>query len=287
MATVSSILDSQVVPRKPLLTLRPSSGWSAINFRDTWMFRDLMLSLGGRDLRLRYRQTALGVAWVILQPLMAAGIFTFVFGLVAKLPAGKSGYFMQTYASLLGWNAFFATITKTSGCLLQNAPLVSKVYFPRLVLPLSTVFSTLVDFAIALGLMIVMMPLHHIGFTYGILLIPIWLAMLILMAMGIGLYAAALGVSYRDVQYVIPVLTQLLMYASPVGYTLDAVPARFRTLVMLNPLSGLLEAFRWSLLGTSSSHWMAILYSTLVAFIAFFAGAIAFRRMERKFTDVI
>jgi len=276
-----------LAPAKPYLTIKPTSGWQAINLRELWQFRDLLVTLAQRDVKLRYRQTALGALWVLLQPLMAAGIFSFVFGKVAKLPSDGLPYFVFSYAGLLGWNAFSSTLTKASGCLLQNANLVSKVYFPRLVLPLSVVFSTLIDFAVALGLMAVLMAVYHVVPTAALLLLPVWLALIVLLAVGVGLYAAALTVTYRDVQYVLPVVTQFLLYASPVAYAVSAVPAHLRLVYFVNPLSGLLEAFRWSLLGTGHLDARIVAYSVAVTMLVFVGGALSFKKMERKFADVI
>ena len=274
-------------PAKPYLTIRPTSGWQAINLRELWQFRDLLTTLAQRDVKLRYRQTALGALWVVLQPLMAAGIFSFVFGKVAKLPSDGLPYFIFAFAGLLGWNAFSSTLTKASGCLLQNANLVSKVYFPRLVLPLSVVFSTLIDFAVALALMAVLMVVYHVAPTAALLLLPVWLALIVLLAVGVGLYASALTVSYRDVQYVLPVVTQFLLYASPVAYAVSAVPAHLRLIYFVNPLSGLLEGFRWSLLGVGTLDARIMAYSVVVTLLVFAGGALSFKKMERKFADVI
>jgi len=273
---------------KPYLTIQPTAGWQAINLRELWQFRDLLTTLAQRDVKLRYRQTALGVVWVILQPLLAAGIFSFVFGKVAKLPAPAGiPYLVFSYAGLLAWNAFSSTLTKTSGCLLQNANLVSKVYFPRLALPLSTVFSTLIDFGVALGMMVLLMAVNHVVPGPALLLLPVWLLLTILLAVGVGLYTSALMVSYRDVQYVLPVVTQFLLYASPVAYSAALVPAKYRIVFEVNPLTGLLEAFRWSLLGTAAPAWGAVAYAAGAALLVFVAGAFSFKKMERKFADVI
>lgn len=273
--------------RRPHLTIRPTSGWQAINLGELWQFRDLLTTLAGRDVKLRYRQTALGAIWVVLQPLLAAGIFSFVFGKVAKLPSDGVPYFVFSYAGLLGWNAFNSTVSKAGTSLLGNANLVSKVFFPRLVLPLSTVMSSLIDFSVALAMMAVMLVLFHITPGVGLLLLPVWLVLILLLAVGVGLFTSALAVSYRDVNYVMPVLLQFLMYACPVAYAVSAVPAHLRLFYYLNPLSGLLEAFRWSLLNHGTPPWGLLGYSAVVSIVVFFGGALAFKRMERKFADVI
>ena len=268
--------------------IQPSSGWAALNLKEVWQFRDLLLSLAGRDVKLRYRQTALGALWVVLQPLIAAGVFSLVFGRVAKLPSDGLPYFLFSYAGLLAWNAFSGTLTKSSTCLVGNSQLVSKIYFPRLVLPLSTLCSTLIDFGVALAMMVVLLVVYHITPHLGLLLLPVWLLLILMLALGFGLMAAALTVSYRDVQYVLPVLMQFALYASPIAYALSAVPHSLRPFFFLNPLSGLLEAFRWSLLGTPHHlEWGPVGYSAALAAVVFVAGAFAFKKMERKFADVI
>jgi lipopolysaccharide transport system permease protein len=275
-------------PPTPYLRIRPSSGWAALNLRETWQFRDLLFTLAGRDLKLRYKQTALGVVWVVLQPLLAAGIFAFVFGKVAKLPSDGVPYFVFAFAGLLGWNLFSNILTKASGCLVGNAPLISKVFFPRLVLPLSTVPSVLVDFGIAAVLMAGLLVSHRIAPGWGLLLLPIWVALIAALALGVGLVTAALTVSYRDVQYILPVFTQMLLYASPVAYPASEVPAEWRSAYFLNPLAPLLEGFRWSLFGTTTPPpWGSVGYAAAVAAGVLLWGAFAFKRMERRFADVI
>ena len=280
-------MDSLTAP-KPHLTIQPTAGWQAINLRELWQFRDLLTTLAQRDVKLRYRQTALGVVWVVLQPLISAGIFSFVFGRVAKLPAPHGvPYLVFSYAGMLAWNAFSATLTKTSGCLLQNSNLVSKVYFPRLALPLSTVFSTLIDFSVALMMMVVLMVINHVVPTLAVLLLPVWLLLVMLLAMGVGLYTSALMVSYRDVQFILPVLTQFLLYASPIAYSAALIPAKYKLIFDMNPLTGLLEGFRWSLLGTAHPAWGTVGYAAAVSVVVFVLGAFSFKKMERKFADVI
>lgn len=277
---------------QPHLTIRPGKGWAVLNLRELWQFRDLLTTLAARDVKLRYRQTALGAIWVILQPLLAAGIFSFVFGTVAGLKSENGvPYFVFSYAGLLGWNVFSSTLTKVSVCLVGNAQLVSKVFFPRLVLPLATIFATLVDFGVALLMLIVLMLVYHVAPTLHLLLLPVWLLLALMLAMGIGMYTSALMVSYRDVQYVLPVATQFMLYASPVAYSLAQVTTRvspaLRAFYQLNPLAGLLEGFRWSLIGAGVLSWGNMLYTALFALAAFVGGAYSFKRMERRFADVI
>lgn len=274
-------------PSRPYLTIRPSRGWASLNLADVWTARDLLMALASRDVKLRYKQTALGVAWVVLQPLLAAGIFSFVFGMVAKMPGDGQPYFLFSYAGLLGWNLFNNILSRSSTSLVTNAPLVSKVFFPRLVLPLSTVPSALIDFAVAAGMMTVLMVAYHVVPGPRLLLLPVFAALLVGLSVSIGMITSALMVTYRDVQYIVPVFVQILLYASPVAYAVSAVPARLQTVYYLNPLSPMLDAFRWSLLGTGTPNWSGLGYALVVTVGLLFAGAVSFRRMERRFADVI
>jgi lipopolysaccharide transport system permease protein len=280
---------SSTIIRRPLLTIRASKGFAALNLPEVWQFRELFGGLAYRDVKLRYRQTALGVIWVILQPLLAAGIFSFVFGTVAKMPSeGPWPYFVFSYAGLLAWNAFQSTLNKASSCLVGNANLVSKVYFPRLILPLSIVPSSLIDLGVAAVLMIGLMVKWHINpGIVPLLLLPVWLLVLLMLALGVGLYAAALMVSYRDVQFILPVAVQFLLYGSPITYSISKVPAQYLNYYMLNPLAELMVAFRWSLLGSAAPDPRWVAYSCVISLLVFVVGAVTFKRMERSFADVI
>jgi lipopolysaccharide transport system permease protein len=284
-ATAVAVSDAA---ERPHLTIRASKGWVTLNLKELWQFRDLLGSLAGRDLKLRYKQTALGVIWVILGPLMAAGVFSFVFGTVAKMPSGKVPYFVLAFAGLLGWSFFSAILTKTSGCLVANTHLISKIYFPRLILPLSNIGSALVDFGVSLCMMGVLLAINRVAPSpMGLLLFPIWMVILAAIAMGLGLCTASLTVFYRDVQYILPVFTQILMYASPVAYSLAPVPQRAQWVFSLNPLVPPLEAIRASLIGTPFPTAQSLVMSGVAAAVLFFGGLCAFKYMERKFADAI
>ena len=272
---------------RPLLTIRAPRGWTAVNWREIWNFRDLLVTLASRDLKIRYKQTALGVIWVILQPLMAAGVFSFVFGLVAGLPSNGTPYLVFSFAGLLGWSFFSNVLNKISGCLVGNAQLISKVFFPRLVLPLSGLGSCFVDLAVSLGMMALMLVVYRIVPSATLLLFPVSLVILTALATGIGLWAAALMVSYRDVGYILPVMLNILLYASPVAYSVAAVPARRRWVYELNPLTPPLEAMRAGLLGLPFAEREELAISGLVAAVLVTVGLYAFKHMERRFADVI
>jgi lipopolysaccharide transport system permease protein len=241
-----------------------------------------------RDITLRYRQTALGVTWVVLQPLLGAGILAFVFGNVAGLPAPAGiPYFLFSLVGMVGWTAFSQIATRASNSLVGNTQLVQKVFFPRLLLPLSTVLSTLVDVGVSLGLVAVLVVVNNITPGLGLVTLPLWLALFLAVGLGVGLGASALMVRFRDVQYVLPVAVQLLLFLSPVAYSLAKVPASARTLYELNPLAGLLEGFRWSVLGTPAPSVGLTLYSGASSLLLLLIGLLVFHRMERGFADVI
>lgn len=273
--------------RVPLVRIRPPTWWTSLGVQEILQFRDLLVSLAARDIKLRYKQTLLGVAWVVLQPLLAAGIFTFVFGLIAKLPSDGVPYFLFSFAGMLGWNLFSNILTRAGTCLVINANLISKIFFPRLILPLSCLGSSIVDFAVSCGMMALLMLCYRVAPGRAIFLLPLWLLLLSAAALGIGLWTAALSVSYRDVQYVLPVFVQCLLLSSPIPYGASAVPKKLLMFYYLNPLSAPLEACRWSLLGTAPPPLKWLIYSATlsVAFLIF--ALLAFKRMERKFADVI
>ena len=267
--------------------IEPPRAWEGLGLRACGEHRDLLAAFAVRDLRLRYRQTALGIAWVVLQPLLGAGLFAFVFGKVAGLSSHGVPYFVCSFAGLLGWTLFANVITKAGTVMIQNAGVITKIYFPRILLPLSAMLSSLVDFAVGLGVMAILLAVAHIGLAPRILLFPAWIAMLLVLALGCGLIAGALGVKYRDVPYIMPVLIQFLTYGSPVGYGMMDVPARLQRWLWLNPLSAPLEACRWSLLGVGKLNAHALAYSAVVALAALGIGAWLFNWMETSFADVI
>ena len=270
-----------------LVVIRPAGSWARVDVRELWEFRDLFLTLAARDLKVRYRQTALGVIWVVAQPLMASLIFAVVFGRVARLPSAGIPYLIFAYAGFLAWNLFNGVVTRAASCLAGNVHLISKVYFPRLVLPLSSTVAVLVDFTVALAVMAVLLVLYHMPVRVTLLLLPAGVGLVLLLAVGVGLSAAALSVRFRDVGHVLPVGLQLLMYASPVAYAVELVPPSLRPFFLLNPLSGALEAFRWSILGTSRPHAFLLVWSALASVACFLAGLVLFRRAERNIVDVI
>jgi lipopolysaccharide transport system permease protein len=270
-----------------VVIIRPHTRWFQIEFGQLWRFRDLLFALAWRDIRLRYRQTLLGVVWVILQPLLGALIFAVVFGIIAKMPSGGTPYIAISYSGLIGWTLFSTTLTRIGTCLVANAELIRKVYFPRLLLPLGIVPCTLIDFVFSAIFMALIMIIYGILPGWGLVLFPVCALILIGMAVGIGMIAGSLAVQYRDVGYILPLFVQLLMFASPVGYSASAVPAYLKHFYDLNPLVAPIEIMRWSLIGVGHPNFGNLGYSVAVTVALMALGLVVFKLTERKFADVI
>ena len=289
--TKTPVAETVSAPPAPTICIRPPKRWQAIDFKELWAFRDLGFAFAIRDVKLRYKQTVLGAAWVVLQPLMGAGIFTFVFAVLAELPTDGLPPFLVSFAGMFAWTAFSQTLGKTSGCMVGNQNMIQKVYFPRMLLPLAQVYSVLVDLAVSLVLVVALLLVYQINPGWPILFLPAWMMAIFMLALGVGMWTGALMVQYRDVRYVLPVVIQFAMYASPVGYMLVAVnervPGWATQLYMLNPLASLIEGCRWSMLGVGQLHPGYLAYSLGLSVGVFVLGAYVFRGMERKFADVI
>ncbi len=270
-------------------TLRPTTGWVSIELHELAEFRDLLVELARRDIKLRYRQTALGIMWVVLQPLIAAGVLNFAFGIVAGARPPGGSYFLFTFVGLLAWNLFSFTLSKTSFSLVGNSYLVSKVYFPRLILPLSGTLSTLLDFAVALAVYVVLLAFQGSPPPALALLLPVWIGLILCLALGAGFIAAALTVKYRDIQHILPIVVPFLLYASPVAYDVSQIPVRYQTaFYLVNPLAALIAGMRASLVPGGALPPLAfVAWSAAVAFGLFVFGAAVFKRTERSFADVV
>lgn len=273
--------------RIPHVRIRAQEKRPPIDFSELARYRDLLWTLTDRDIKLRYKQTILGVAWVVLQPLVASLIFAFVFGIVAGLSSNGRPYVLFAFAGLTAWSTFANVLSRASGSLVSNAHIITKVYFPRVLLPFSAALASLVDFGVSLGVMGLLMAAYRIWPGWPILLLPVWTGVLLLMGLGLGLIASALMVRYRDIGYLVPVALQLGMYASPVAWSTQAVPEQYRWFVQINPLCGLVEAFRWSLLGQATLHLHWLAYSVATSILVFWIGAVVFKRFENDFADVI
>jgi lipopolysaccharide transport system permease protein len=274
------------LPFKPVLTIESARRWAGFGLRDLWAHRDLFYFLVLRDVKIRYKQTALGVAWAVLQPLLTMVVFTAIFGRLAGVPSDGEPYPIFVFAGLLPWNFFNQAVTNSSNSLVGNAGLITKVYFPRLVIPTAAVGAGLVDFAIASVILFVMT--FHYGVSLSartLMMIPLAI-LTTLFATGVGLWMSALNVKYRDVRYALPFVLQIWMYVTPIIYPVTFIPPRWRWLIALNPLSGIIQGFRSAIFGRSFD-WDAIVVSLVVTLVVVIGAAFAFRRMEREFADII
>jgi lipopolysaccharide transport system permease protein len=270
-----------------VVVIKPSKGLVDIDFKAMWQFRDLLFAFADRDIRLRYRQTVLGGIWVILQPLLSALIFAVVFGFIAKMPSQGMPYFLIAFSGMLGWTLFQGNLTRVTPSLIGNGPLIRKVYFPRLLAPLGVVPSVLLDFMVSLAVMVVLLFVYDVVPGWGLLLFPLCVLSILMLSLGLGLIGASLSVKYRDIQHIVPFVTQLLMYASPVGYSIAVVPERIRPYYLLNPLAEPIDAIRWSILGVGNPSFAYLAYAFVASFGILWLGLIVFRSCEREFADVI
>jgi len=270
-----------------VIVIEPSRSWVSLDLSQLWGYRELLYFLIWRDVKVRYKQTVIGAAWAILQPLMTMLIFTLVFDRLAKVPSDNLPYPIFSYTALLPWNLFAGALSRCSGSVVGQSNLVSKVYFPRLVIPLSATISGMIDFAVAFVILLGMMMWFGIAPTWGALALPLFIILTLLTALSVGLWLSALNVRYRDVVYVVPFLIQFWMFASPVAYPVSLVPEKWRLLYSLNPMAGVIEGFRWALLGKASPDFGIIAVSTGVVIALLIGGIVYFKRMERTFADLV
>jgi lipopolysaccharide transport system permease protein len=278
---------SEVLAENYSKLIEPPKSWVPINLKELCRYRELLFFLTWRDIKVRYKQTALGAAWAVLQPLLTMVIFSIVFGRLAKLPSDGVPYPIFTYAALLPWQLFAFALTSASNSLVTSQNLISKVYFPRLVIPISSVIAGVVDFMIAFLFFLGMIVFYNIGFTLNVLWFPFFLLLTLTSAVAVGLWLSALNVEYRDIRYVVPFLTQLWMYATPIAYSSSLIPDKWLWLYSLNPITGVVEGFRWMFLGNKDINLVSIFISTFVILIMFFGGLYYFKRMEARFADII
>lgn len=270
------------------MVIRPRSGWSSLELGELWRYRELLFFLSWRDVLIRYKQAVLGVAWAVLNPLVTMVVFTLVFGMLLGVQSGSDvPYAVFSYTALLPWNLFAGGLSRSSVSLVARANLLTKVYFPRLVIPVSSIFAGVVDFAIAFVMLLVLMAIFHVPYAWTMLWLPLLTLFCLFTALSVSLWLSALNVLYRDVQYIVPFLIQLWMYLSPVIYPVDKVPEGIlRTLYSLNPMVGVIQGFRWAVLGEQPpSYLMAV--SVVVVLALLVSGLYYFKRMERTFADVV
>jgi lipopolysaccharide transport system permease protein len=271
----------------PVIVVEPSRGWIRLNLRDLWEYRELLYFLTWRDIKVRYKQTALGAAWAVIQPFFTMVVFSLFFGRLAKVPSDGIPYPIFAYAALVPWTFFAQGLTQSSNSLVGNANLISKVYFPRLIIPISSVLSGFVDFVIAFAVLLVMMVFYGLYPTGAVVFLPALLLLALVTSLGVGLWLSALNVKYRDVRYSVGFLTQFWLFATPIAYPSSLLSEPWRTLYGINPMVGVVEGFRWALLGTQTAPGPVIVVSSIAAIVLLIGGTFYFRRMERTFADIV
>jgi len=278
--------DSQQ-PDLPLAVYEPSHGWLPLHLRELWEYRELLYFLTWRDIKVRYAQAALGASWAILQPLLTMVIFSVIFGNLAKLPSDGIPYPVFSYVALLPWQLFAGALQRAGTSLVGNSTLLTKVYFPRLIIPISAVAAGLVDFALAFIVLLGLMFFYQIQLTWTVLVLPFLILLALLTALAVGVWLSALNVKYRDVQQMIPFLIQAWMYASPVAYSVGLIPnGKWRIIYGLNPLAGVIQGFRWALLGAPPPDELLVV-SVVMVVVLLVSGLYYFKRMEKTFADVV
>jgi lipopolysaccharide transport system permease protein len=271
----------------PVIVVKPSKGWISLKLAELWKYRELLYFLTWRDIKVRYKQTILGAAWAIIQPFFTMVVFSLFFGKLAKVPSDGLPYPIFAYAALVPWTFFANGLNQSSNSLVGNANLIRKVYFPRLVVPFSSVISGLVDFVLAFIVLIGMMLVYGIFPTINIVWLPLLLLLTLVSGLGVGLWLSALNVQFRDVRYTVPFLIQFWLFATPIAYPSSLLSEPWRTLYGINPMVGVVEGFRWALLGTDTAPGPIIVVSTLVASAILVSGAFYFKRMEKTFADIV
>jgi len=271
----------------PITVVRPSHGWRAVDLRELWQYRELLYFLTWRDIKVRYKQTILGAAWAIIQPFFTMVIFSLFFGKLAGVPSDDIPYPIFNYAALVPWTFFANGLSEASRSLVASAGLIQKVYFPRLIIPFSAVLSGGIDFILAFAVLLGMMLFYGLAPTAAVVWLPLLLLLALVTSLGVGLWLTALNVQFRDVRYLVPFLIQAWMFATPIAYPSSMLDEPWRTLYGINPMVGVVEGFRWALLGTETTPGPIILVSALVAIGLLIGGLFYFRRMEKTFADVV
>lgn len=270
-----------------ILRIKPSNGWVSLRLNEVWEYRELLYFLIWRDIKVRYKQTVLGAAWAIIQPFTTMVVFSLFFGKLGKISSDGIPYPIFCYVALVPWTFFANGLTQSSDSLIGNANLIKKVYFPRLTIPIAAVLSGIVDFGLAFVVLLGMMLYYGIMPTSHIVWLPLFLLLALVTALGFGLWLSALNLKYRDVRYVVPFLTQLWLFATPIAYSSTILPERWQLVYGLNPMAGVVKGFRWALLGTKASPGPIVVASSLAALLILISGAFYFRRMEKTFADFV
>jgi len=280
-------LDPPVAEPATVTIITPPKKWVPIDLNELWAYRELLASFTLRDIKIRYKQTALGFLWVIIQPLFMVVIFSFFFGGLAKIPSNNVPYPLFVLAALLPWTLFAEGLTRSTTSMVTNSQIMTKVYFPRLIMPLSGIFSPLADFFVSISILAVFMAYYGFQPTLNVVFLPLFILLALVTSLGIGLWLSALNVKYRDFQYTVPFIIQLWMFASPVVYPASLLPESIRFLYGLNPMAGVIEGFRWALLGTEMPGMMMMLITVGIVVLLLISGMFYFRRMEQYYADIV
>jgi lipopolysaccharide transport system permease protein len=278
---------TKAAPPVPVVRIAASRGWVSLGIRELWEYRELLYFLTWRDLKVRYKQTVLGAAWAIIQPFLTMVVFSLFFGRLARMPSDGIPYPVFSYAALVPWTFFANGLSQSSLSMVASANLIKKLYFPRLVVPISSVLSGFVDFVLGFAVLLGMMWYFAVRPTGNIVWLPAFLLLALVSSLGVGVWLSALNVRFRDVRYTVPFLTQLWLFATPIAYPSSLLPDTWRPLYGLNPMAGVVEGFRWALLGTDTAPGPLILVSAAAALVLLVSGVYYFRRMERTFADVV
>ena len=270
-----------------VLFIRPTTGWVSLKLHELWEYRELLYFLVWRDIKVRYKQTALGASWAIIQPLFTMIVFSLFFGRLARIPSDGIPYPLFSFAALVPWTFFANGLTSSSNSLVGSSQLITKVYFPRLTIPIATVLAGVVDFALAFVVLLLMMLWYGVVPGLNVLWLTLFLLLALISSLGVGLWLSALNVKYRDVRYVVPFMTQIWMFMTPIAYPSSLLKGPWRAVYSVNPMVGVIEGFRWALLRTNSKPGMSMLVSTATAIVILIGGALYFRRMERTFADIV
>jgi len=278
---------SSAACEQPAIRIEPSRGWVSLKLRELWEYRELLYFLVWRDIKVRYKQTVLGAAWAVIQPFFTMVVFSVFFGRLAKVPSDGIPYPLFAFAALVPWNFFASGLSQSSDSLVASANLIKKVYFPRLAIPIATVLAGIVDFAIAFAMLLLLMIFYGAKPGVHVLWLPLLFLLAFVTALGVGLWLSALNLQFRDVKYTVPFLVQFWMFASPIAYPSSLLHEPWRTVYGINPMVGVVEGFRWALLGTKTAPGPIVLVSAAVALMVLAGGAYYFRRMEKSFADLV
>ena len=280
-------MNTKAIASLPRVHIAHTQGWASLNLRELWEYRELLFFLTWRDIIVRYKQTVLGAAWAIIQPFFTMIVFSLFFGNLANVPSDGIPYPIFSFAALVPWTFFANGLAQSANSLVASSNMIKKVYFPRLAIPIATVLSGVIDFVLAFVVLLLMMAYYKVTPTMNILWLPLFLLLALITSLGVGLWLSALNVEYRDVRYVVPFLTQFWLFSTPIAYSSSMLGEPWRTLYGINPMAGVVEGFRWALLGTGNAPGPMVAVSSVVAVLLLIGGAYYFRRMEKNFADVV